>query len=335
MVEREYAYYAGCSLEGTASSYDQSTRIILESLGVTLREPEDWSCCGSTPAHALDHVLAGALAARNLAIVERMDMATLTTPCPSCLSAFKKAHAKVAEDTAFRDEVNQLLDLPYKGGVKAKSTLQVIYEDVGPDAVASKVTTLLPDLKAACYYGCILNRPPRLAAFDDPENPVSMDRLLAACGVEVCDFVFKTECCGAAFGVPKKDMVLRLTHKVLTMAQDCGANCVVVACPLCQQNLDLRQAQVNRAMGSSFSIPILYFSQVLGLAFGHSPEELGLDKHIVSADALIRSRKPKGTEEAAPPPKEKVKKSAAQDTEENSGEQAGAEGNAPAAAKEA
>ena len=268
MIEREYAYYAGCSLEGTASSYDRSIRIILKTLGATLREPDDWSCCGSTPAHALDHILAGALAARNLAIVERMEMATLTTPCPACLTAFKKAHAKVAKDKAFRDEVNQLLDAPYQGGVNAKSTLQLIYEDVGPDAVASKVTTVLPDLKAACYYGCILSRPPRLAAFDDPENPVSMDRLLAACGVDVRDFAFKTECCGAAFGVPKKEMVLRLTHKVLTMVQDCGANCVVVACPLCQQNLDLRQAQVNRAMGSSFSIPILYFSQVLGLAFG-------------------------------------------------------------------
>jgi heterodisulfide reductase subunit B len=334
MIEREYAYYSGCSLEGTASCYDRSIRIILKALGATLRETNDWSCCGSTPAHALDHVLAGALAARNLAIVERMETATLTTPCPACLSAFKKAHAKVTEDKAFRDEVNQLLDLPYKGGVKAKSTLQVIYEDVGPDAVASKVTTVLPDLKAACYYGCILNRPPRLAAFDDPENPVSMDRLLAACGVDVRDFAFKTECCGAAFGVPKKEMVLRLTHKVLTMVEDCGANCVVVACPLCQQNLDLRQAQVNRAMGSSFSIPILYFSQVLGLAFGLSPEELGLDKHIVSADTLIRSRRPKGAEETAPPVKEKPRKSAAQGTAEKPGDVPGPEGTA-SAAKEA
>jgi heterodisulfide reductase subunit B2 len=334
MVERAYAYYAGCSLEGTASSYDQSIRVILKALGATIREPDDWSCCGATPAHALDHVLAGALAARNLAIVERMDMATLTTPCPACLTAFKKAHAKIAKDKAFRDEVNQLLDIPYKGEVRAKSTLQVIYEDVGLDAVASKVTTALPDLKAACYYGCILSRPPGLAAFDDPENPVSMDRLLAACGVDVRDFAFKTECCGAAFGVPKKEMVLRLTHKVLTMVQDCEANCVVVACPLCQQNLDLRQAQVNRAMGSSFSIPILYFSQVLGLAFGLPPSELGLDKHIVSADALIRSRRPKGEEETAPAKKDKAKKSTAQETAGKSADAPEAADTA-AAAKEA
>ncbi len=216
--------------------------------------------------------------------------------------------------------MNELLDVPYEGRVTAKSTLQVIYEDVGPEAVSSKVTTLLPDLRAACYYGCILTRPPRLAAFDDAENPVSMDRLLAACGVKVCDFVFKTECCGAAFGVPKKEMVLRLTHKVLTMVEDCGANCVVVACPLCQQNLDLRQAQVNRAMGSSFSIPILYFSQVLGLAFGHSPEELGLDKHIVSPEDLIRSRRVRAEQEPEAAAQEKKKKSReAEAAEEKSG----------------
>ena len=320
MIEREYAYYAGCSLEGTASSYDRSIRAILKDLGVVIKEPVDWSCCGSTPAHAMDHVLAGALAARNLAIVERMETATLTTPCPSCLSAFKKARAKMLTDKNFKDEVNQLLDDPYEGTVKAKSTLQVIYEDVGLDAVVAKVTTILPDLKAACYYGCILSRPPRLAAFDDPENPVSMDRLLAACGIEVRDFAFKTECCGAAFGVPKREMVLRLTHKVLNMVQDCGANCVVVACPLCQQNLDLRQAQVNRAMGSSFSLPVLYFSQVLGLAFGYSPVELGLDKHIVSVDRLIRSRSPKGTEETASPAKSAARKNAARGAEETNRE---------------
>ena len=334
MVEREYAYYAGCSLEGTASSYDQSIRIVLKSLGVALRETEDWSCCGSTPAHAMDHVLAGALAARNLAIVERMKTTTLTTPCPACLSAFKKAHAKVTRDKGFREKVNQLLDVPYEGNVSAKSTLQVIYEDVGTDVVASKVTTLLPDLKAACYYGCILSRPPRLAAFDDPENPISMDRLLAACGVEVCDFAFKTECCGAAFGVPKKDMVLQLSHKVLTMTQDCGANCVVLACPLCQQNLDLRQAQINRATGSSFSIPILYFSQVLGLAFGYSPVELGLNKHVVSADALIRSRRPKSTDEEVPATKEKSTKKTAQGMAGRSGGEPKAQDSA-SAAKEA
>ncbi len=165
--------------------------------------------------------------------------------------------------------------------------------------MARHVTTSLPGLRIAPYYGCILNRPPKLACFDDPENPISMDRILAAAGVEGADFAFKLECCGAAFGVPKKEMVLRLTAKVLSMAVDAGANCIAVACPLCQQNLDLRQGQVNAALGTSFDIPILYFSQVLGLAYGYSPEALGIQKHIVSPDGLIRNRSPKQVEAGA------------------------------------
>jgi heterodisulfide reductase subunit B len=196
----------------------------------------------------------------------------------------------MAKSDSFRQEVNELLDEPYECGVTAKSALQVIYEDVGIDAVAAKVTHTIPDLKVAPYYGCILNRPPEIAQFDDPENPVSMDKILAAAGVEVCDFAFKVECCGAAFGVPKRDMVNRLTYKVLTMAIDAGANCIAVACPLCQQNLDLRQEQVNSLTGSSFNIPVLYFSQIMGLAYGYSPEALAMDKVIVSADRFVRTR---------------------------------------------
>jgi heterodisulfide reductase subunit B len=292
MTEREYAYYAGCSLEGTASEYDTSLRLVLKTLGISLREPEDWSCCGSSPAHTVNHVFAAALAARNLAIVEKTGLQTLITPCPSCMMVFKKAQHGMTKSESFKQEVNELLDEPYGCGVIAKSALQVIYEDIGLDAVAEKVTYVLPDLKIAPYYGCILNRPPDIAQFDDPENPVSMDKILKAVGVDVCDFAFKVECCGAAFGVPKRKMVNQLTYKVLSMAQDCGADCIAVACPLCQQNLDLRQDQVNRTMGSSFNIPIIYFSQVMGLAYGYSPKELAMDKLIVSADHLIRSRVP-------------------------------------------
>jgi heterodisulfide reductase subunit B len=309
MADREYAYYAGCSLEGTAGPYDASVRIVMKRLGALLIDPPDWSCCGSTPAHAVDHAFAAALAARNLSIVEKMSCPTLTTPCPSCLSAFKKAQRRMARNKVFAGEVNSLLDVPYNCTVTAKSTLQVIYEDIGLDEVASAVSMELPDLKVAPYYGCILNRPPEVAGFDDPENPVSMDRVLDAVGVKVVDFAFKVECCGAAFGVPKKETVTFLAAKVLEMALDAGANCIAVACPLCQQNLDLRQAQVNAATGSTFNIPVLYFSQIMGLAYGYAPEELGIDKCIVSAQALIRSRKPI---EAPPKTEEAPKKKAAQ-----------------------
>jgi len=290
MAEKEYAYYAGCSLEGTAVEYDMSMKQVFKALGVKIREPDDWSCCGSTPAHTVDHVFAAALAARNLSIIEKMGTDTVTVPCPSCLTAFKKAHLGMTADESFMKEVNELLDEPYSGGVVPKSTLQVMLEDVGLDAIASKVTHALPGLVVAPYYGCILTRPPEIAQFDDPENPVSMDKILEAVGIKVADFAFKMECCGAAFGVPKRDMVNRLTNRVLSMALEAGANCIAVACPLCQQNLDLRQSQVNSSLGTSFNIPILYFSQIMGLTYGLSPKELGFDKLVVSADDVVRSR---------------------------------------------
>lgn len=292
MAEKEYIYYPGCSLEGTAIEYEMSIRAVFKALGVTLKEPEDWSCCGSTPAHSVDHVFAGALAARNLAIVEKMGASTVVTACPACLSALKKAHKRMAASEAFKAEVNDLLDQPYHCGITAKSALQILFEDIGLEAVAAQVTTAFPDLKIAPYYGCITSRPPEVMEFDSPENPVSMDRLLEAAGFQVADFAFKVECCGAAFGVPKKEMVNKLSSKVLNMVLDAGANCASVCCQLCQQNLDLRQDQINATMGTSFDIPVIFFTQFLGLAYGYAPTELGLDKHNIKIDRLISTTMP-------------------------------------------
>jgi len=319
MAEKEYAYFCGCSLEGTAKEYDESIRAVMKALGVSLVEPDDWSCCGSTPAHTVSHVFAAALAARNLSLVEKMNKDVLTTPCPSCLMAFKKAQHGMSGSEEFKAEVNELLDEPYDCGVESKSSLQIIYEDIGPEEIAARVTHIMPDLKVAPYYGCILSRPPEIANFDDPENPVSMDNLLKAAGIEVADFAFKLECCGAAFGVPKREMVNRLSGKVIEMAVDAGANCIVVACPLCQQNLDLRQEQINSVTGSKYNIPIVYFTQLLGLAFGMSPKELGMDKLFVNADKVTRritkaEYEKMKEEEAAAKKAQKAKKPAAEET---------------------
>lgn len=291
---RVFAYYKGCSLEGTAIAYDASLRLIMEKLGVDLEEPPDWSCCGSSPAHAVDHLLAAALAARNLSIIERTGNLTAAVPCPSCFSALSKAHSRMLRNKVFKDEVNELLDSPYHCTVTAKSALQLIYEDIGLEELAKPVTTELPDLKIAPYYGCIFNRPHNIVSFDDPENPVYMDNILRSVGMTVVDFEYKMECCGAAFGLPKRDTVLHLAANILNMALDAGANCISVPCPMCQQNLDLRQSQINAAMGTSFNIPVLYFSQIIGLAYGFSPKELGIDKNMVSAESLIQSRRPVG-----------------------------------------
>jgi heterodisulfide reductase subunit B len=292
-----YAYYPGCSGQGTSMEYESSTRALLEALGVNIVEIPDWSCCGATPAHTVDHSLSSALVGRNLAIAEDMDVQGVITPCPSCLTNLKSATHKMQDET-FREKVNKLLDKPAQASLPVKSVLQVIYEDIGPERIAEKVVKPLKGLKVAPYYGCITTRPPELMQFDDPENPISMDRLLEAAGAEVMDFPLKVECCGASHGPARKDVVARLSGKLLDIAQDTGAAAVVAACPLCQMNLDLRQGQVNSLTGGKHHMPIFYYTQLLGLALGLPEEKIGLDKLAVNPAGVL-ARAAKAAEEAA------------------------------------
>jgi heterodisulfide reductase subunit B len=285
--EQAYLYYPGCSQTGTSIEYDMSTRASCKALGLQLVDLEDWSCCGSTPAHTVDHLLSAALAARNLRIVQEMGRDAVVTPCPSCLTALRTANHRM-RNPSFRAEVNDIIDKPYEGEIEAKSVLQVIYEEVGPEKIRAAVTNPLKGLAAAPYYGCIMSRPPEVMAFDDPENPIAMDKILEALGAEVTPFPFKVECCGAAHAVPKKDVVTFLSGRILSMAEEFGANAIVVACPLCHQNLDLRQDQINRSQKTRFKLPILYFTQLIALAMGVDEKELGLNKHHVSPQGLLK-----------------------------------------------
>ncbi|OIN99013.1 MAG: heterodisulfide reductase subunit B [Desulfovibrionaceae bacterium CG1_02_65_16] len=276
-------YYPGCSQSGTAAEYDISTRACLKALGVAMADVPDWTCCGSTPAHTVDHFLAGALAARNLIQAETAGFSRVTTPCPSCLAALKTANHRLADaaDPGYRAEVERLLGRAAPGPLEAVSTLQVLYEQVGPQGVKAHVARPLSGLRVACYYGCIMNRPPGLMAFDDPENPVAMDELLTACGAEVVDFPFKTECCGAAFGMPRLDVMRRLSARIIEMAVSVGADCIAVACPLCQMNLDLRRGQVNAAAHTDSRLPVPYFTQLMALALGLPDKDIRLDKLVL------------------------------------------------------
>jgi heterodisulfide reductase subunit B len=298
MKPKRYAYYPGCSQHGTAAEYEISARAVADKLGLTLLDVEDWSCCGSTPAHTVDHVLYAALAARNLALAEQMKLDTMVTPCPSCLIALKSARI-MAQDREHLQELKGLIDLPLKGTIEVKSLLQVIFEDIGLEALTAKVKRPLTGLTFAPYYGCILTRPPQLAQFDDAENPVSMDKIITAVGGTVPDFSFKTECCGAAFGLAKRQIVQTLSAKVLAAAEAIAADAIVVACPLCHQNLDLRQGQVNAFRGARSQMPVWYITQVIGLAMGFSPHEVGLDKHAVASDAILAKWKTSMKEHAS------------------------------------
>lgn len=215
-----------------------------------------------------------------------MGLATAITPCPSCLTNLRTANHRMAKPE-FAAAVNKLLDDPYAGGVNAKSVLQALTEDVGLDSLAAAVRTPLTGLKVACYYGCIMNRPPEVMEFDDCENPMAMDNILAAMGATVVPFPLKVECCGASFGMPRPDVVARLSGKLLAAAVDVGADVVAVACPMCQMNLDLRQGQVNRALGTRFHMPVPYYTQLMGVALNIAEADLGFDKLCLDPRPVI------------------------------------------------
>ncbi|QJT08711.1 CoB--CoM heterodisulfide reductase iron-sulfur subunit B family protein [Oceanidesulfovibrio marinus] len=285
---RTYGYYPGCSGMGTSMEYERSTRAVCEALGIKLVELEDWSCCGSTPAHTVDHVLSAALSGRNLSIAESMGLDTVITPCPSCLTNLKTATHRM-ENPEFRSKVDKLLDKPAPGGVAVKSVLQVIFEDVGPDAIREKVVRPLDGLALAPYYGCLMNRPPEVMQFDDPENPTSMDEILKALGADVVPYGLKVECCGASHGIAQKDVVTTLSGRLLDLAYAEHAVAMVTACPLCQMNLDLRQGQINSANKTNYKMPIFYYTQLLGIALGLPEKELGFDKLAVNPAPVLKA----------------------------------------------
>ncbi len=282
-----FAYYPGCSAVGTSSDYEKSTRMVCETLGLKLTDLEDWNCCGSTPAHAVSTELSPALCARNLDIAATAGAGKVVTGCPSCLSNLRHASHRM-EDAAFRQSVNELLDTPVAQELpEATSMMQMLVESFGIESIAGRVRNKLKGIRLAPYYGCLMSRPAEIMQFGNAENPQMMEDILRACGAEVLDFPLKTNCCGASFGIPERPMTAKLSGKILELAENMQADAIIVACPLCQMNLDLRQDQAAKAMGLNFNTPVLYFTQVLGLAFGCNPKELGLKKLCVSPAPLL------------------------------------------------
>ena len=287
-----YAYYPGCSGLGTSLEYDTSTRAMCAAFGIDLVDITDWNCCGSTPAHAVDHLLSAGLVARNLAIAEdmaeRMELDGIITPCPSCLKNLKTTQHRMAEPK-FHEEVEQVLGRKLRADLPIKAVLQVLAEDVGPGRIAEMADAPLKGLRVVPYYGCIMVRPPDVMQFDDVENPMSLDNVLTALGAEVLPFALKTDCCGASLATTRREVVTRLSGRILDAAAAAGADAIAAACPLCQMNLDMRQAQINRANRSSHRMPVFYYTQLAGLATRQSEERIGLDKLCVSPRDLLGS----------------------------------------------
>ena len=274
----KYSYYPGCVQHGTAVDYRRSVEAVFSRLGIELEELKNWNCCGAL--HVPDRNVRVALSARTLASAKALD---LTTPCNLCYSNLMRANAAL-EDNAVKNKINEALAAKYEGNARVKHLLEVIVKDLGLEKLAQQVKIPLK-IKAVPYYGCLLTRPEN--RFDSPENPKSLDNLIASLGAEPVKYYYKTKCCGGPILLTNEDLALSLAKDILTMAKDSGADCMVVTCPMCHLQLDAKQKAVESKYNLKLELPVVYFTQLIGLAMGLEPHELGLDRHLVSTDKLL------------------------------------------------
>lgn len=282
----KYAYFPGCSLESTAKEFNESTHLVAEALGITLKEIPDWNCCGATSAHNLDHTLSVALPARNLGIAEEMG-ADVVAPCAACYNRMRSAEVEMRENADLREKINASLDKKFTGGISVKSALEVFTTPDILNEVSENVVKKLTGLKPACYYGCLLVRPPKVLGFDDPEAPQSLDNAMRTIGAEPVEWYFKNECCGASFGLSKSEIVVKLVGDIISNAKKQGANCIVTACPLCTTNLEMRQDAAGKMRGEDLTMPIFYFTELMGLAMQIPGVKKCFASHLVDVNSAL------------------------------------------------
>ena len=277
----KYSYFPGCSLKGLGRAYEESLLPVMRHLGVELRELNDWNCCGATAYMSVDEAHASVLAMRNLALAEQNGNHDLLTPCSACYLVLNKAKHNVADFPDISKTVHRALNsagLKYNGKVAVRHPLDVLFHDVGIEAIRQKVVRPLKGLKVAPYYGCQVVRP--YATFDEAWNPTTMDQLLAALGAEIVHYPLKTKCCGGSLTGTVPEAGLRLSYILLKEAVRRGADVIATVCPLCQFNLDAYHDQIDRRWGPT-RIATVYFTQLMGLAFGLEPKQLGLQRNFV------------------------------------------------------
>jgi len=282
--QKIFSYYPGCTLKSSAREYDISARLSCKALGVELEELENWACCGASSAHSSNDLLAISLPARDLRTAGEKGH-PLVAACAMCFSRLKIASHDLQNEST-RKLVGEIIGHEVQQATPVFHLLEVIDSRLEPIEVKKPLT----GLKVACYYGCLLTRPPEVTHFDDAEYPQSMDRLLSALGASVLDWGYRTDCCGASFSLTRTDIVRKLSHDILEGAREVGAEAIATACPLCQLNLDSRQREIEAEYGTRYNLPVFYFTQLMGLAFGIAPRALGLERSIVSPERVLVSR---------------------------------------------
>lgn len=272
-------FYPGCSLTGSSREYAESVVALCEELGIELKQIPDWNCCGATAAHNLDKELSLALPARILALAEQDGMTEIVVPCAACYSRLSVTQHELNHDEALKAQISKVIGMPYKGTIKILNIIQML-QKYAVDQLTDKIKKPFEQV-VACYYGCLLVRPHEVLQFDRVEDPQTMDVLMSQIGAKPLDWAMKTECCGAGFSVSQTDIVGKLSGKIVKDAVDRGAKAMIVACPMCHSNLDMRRPAIESYLQTKVDVPVLYITQAIGLALGISREKLGLPRHFV------------------------------------------------------
>ncbi len=275
------SYYPGCSLHATGKEYDLSVKAVSKALDIELQEVDDWSCCGASSAHMTNYKLSVALPARNIIAAEKNEWDVMV-PCAACFNRFKMAQHHMREDEALKKEVEGMVGGKFSDSVSIRNPIDILYNDIGVDTLSGKVRKKLAGLKPVAYYGCLLLRPPEVCEFDDYENPFMLDKIMAALGAEPRNWSCKTDCCGGSLTLGKTEVVVRLVDKLMTMAREAGANCLVTACPVCFANLDTRASE-------NVQLPAFYFTEIIALALGLEGPESWFKIHNVDPRPLLNS----------------------------------------------
>jgi len=282
-----YSYFPGCSLEKMALSYNQSTMQTTKALGVELQELEDWNCCGATSYFHVDELLAYTMVSRNLAMAEKAGH-DLVAPCSACYKNAYFTNAYLKEDEDLANHINYALEadnLKFSGDIQVKHLMEVFAEDVGYEALKETVSHPLKGLRVAPYYGCQIVRPKK--DDEDVENPRFFEDLMTAIGADPVDFAYRLRCCGGSLLITSRDAAFRLILELLQNVEQSEADVIATACPLCQTNLECYQRQINQEYGTNFKIPVLYFTQLIGLSLGIPTKKLGIGSEFVNAERIV------------------------------------------------
>lgn len=282
-----YAFFPGCVLDGVAQEARLATNSIAAALGLELVELPGWTCCGASHLQDVNDTAALAVNARNLALAERLGLPLLTV-CNTCTLMLRQAKARL--DNGQQESINALLrraGLMYQGTAEVTHLLWVLARDYGPERLAARIKRPLTGLKVAGYYGCHILRPPQALGFEDYVNPHSLEDVITALGAAPVPFSARLSCCGFHGQYSAPEEVIKITGEINLSARQAGADCLVTPCPLCQMQLDIYQKEGWRAVHATGHVPVLHLSQLVGLALGLPPAELGLERHVTAVAPLI------------------------------------------------